>query len=193
MPIQGPVFSKQSDTVLSERPIQVSVPNLSVPYITARMAMYIWEASLADWAVSISEQKRWYGIIVTFPSYFRVSQVYSRIAGISMQLSEIISSLSIKKQEKLPTHCGQSTAVIFSGWISTSSTVCGSRRMPDWSVSKRSTVYGKTRWPIPAGHPLPVICPPTCFTTYIATQLKMNSLSHRQWVSTVSYSIMKAR
>ena len=48
MPIQGPVFSKQSDTVLSERPIQVSVPNLSVPYITARMAMYIWEASLAD-------------------------------------------------------------------------------------------------------------------------------------------------
>ena len=86
-----------------------------------------------------------YGIIVTFPSYFRVSQVYSRIAGISMQLSEIISSLSIKRQEKLPTHCGQSTAVIFSGWISTSSTVCGSRHMPDWSVSKRATVYGKTR------------------------------------------------
>lgn len=41
-------FSRLSDTVLSERPIQVSVPSLSVPYITARMAMYIWEASLAD-------------------------------------------------------------------------------------------------------------------------------------------------
>ena len=33
-----------------------------------------------------------------------------------MQLSEIISSLSIKKQEKLPTHCGQSTAGVFFCW-----------------------------------------------------------------------------
>lgn len=81
--------------------------------------------------------------------YCHLPQLFPSITSIQSDSRNIYAAVRDniviinKRQEKLPTHCGQSTAVIFSGWISTSSTVCGSRHMPDWSVSKRATVYGK--------------------------------------------------
>ena len=83
--------------------------------------------------------------------YCHLPQLFPSITSIQSDSRNIYAAVRDniviinKKTREVTHHCGQSTAVIFSGWISTSSTVCGSRHMPDWSVSKRATVYGKTR------------------------------------------------